>query len=486
MASATARVAQNTIIQIIAKFVTLGLSMVTIAFIARFFEPELYGDYNLIMTLLAFATSIADFGINQIAVREIVRSPEQTAKIVSFVTKVRLLFSLGAASVLFGIVYLLPYSSQVKYGFGIALISIIFIAGQSGAQAVLQANLRLHISAIAEIASKVVTTIYILTLIWLSSNAYLELELTFFLLVASTIISALVFYLVIIWKTKWDSENNSGVPVNTRLFLISSMPLWIVSIFSLVHYKADTLMLSLMKGSYEVGVYGLAYRLLDVTMLLPGLLMVAVFPLISENLLKDRERTIRMMQKSFDFLGLLAIPMAVGIYFCAPGIIELFGGSEYRDSVTVLRILGFATIGVYLNAVFSPALIALNAQKKILYISVIGVTSNIILNLILIPKYSYYGSAAATLFSEIFGLILIAMLAFMIAKIRLKLGNIVKYILSSLIMGVTLWLLNSENLIVLVCVGGATYFAVAFMLKSVDTEIIKEILRSGRRVINAK
>ena len=91
----------------------------------------------------------------------------------------------------------------------------------------------------------------------------------------------------------------------------------------------------------------------------------------------------------------------IGLVF-SPYIINIFYGQLFSPAILALQIL---IIMAGLNYIYSPfylVLVATNNQKKIFWISFIGAIINIILNIILIPYYSLYGAAVATLITYIF------------------------------------------------------------------------------------
>jgi O-antigen/teichoic acid export membrane protein len=80
-------------------------------------------------------------------------------------------------------------------------------------------------------------------------------------------------------------------------------------------------------------------------------------------------------------------------------LIHLFGPS-YAGSALALTILGWATVLMSLNIQTTNALIALDRERLVMAITVVNLATNIVANLILIPRLSFNGSAYATLLTE--------------------------------------------------------------------------------------
>ena len=94
-----------------------------------------------------------------------------------------------------------------------------------------------------------------------------------------------------------------------------------------------------------------------------------------------------------------AFALAIPITFLADWIIFILYGNDFSDSITILRIYVWAGIFVFLSVVNNKWMVIEKFQKYILLTSLIGMSSNIFLNVILIPRYGASGAAFATLIS---------------------------------------------------------------------------------------
>ena len=126
----------------------------------------------------------------------------------------------------------------------------------------------------------------------------------------------------------------------------------------------------------------------------------SIYPILSKFAAEDVERSHIVLKKSFNAMLLFVLLLAVGTFYAAPQIIALFGGGGFGDSVLVLRILSIAMVGSYLSSIFVPYLVAHRAQKWAVWSLGVSVIVNLVLNVALIPLYSYYGAAWTTAASE--------------------------------------------------------------------------------------
>jgi PST family polysaccharide transporter len=82
--------------------------------------------------------------------------------------------------------------------------------------------------------------------------------------------------------------------------------------------------------------------------------------------------------------------------------VNLLYGTEYIDSISVLRLHIWSCIPVFLGVASSQFLIIENLQKLAFYRTTIGCLLNVSLNIILIPLFDSIGAAIATVLSYFF------------------------------------------------------------------------------------
>lgn len=174
--------------------------------------------------------------------------------------------------------------------------------------------------------------------------------------------------------------------------------------------------------------------------------------------------------------------MATMIY--STDIILLIYGPEYIDSAPTLSILIWT---VCLLFVASPGNILLQSAHKevtVTKIYAIAAVFNIILNFILIPRFSYIGAAMTTVISDI---LIVIIQKYVIHKIGYKPNkklyyDLIKIITGAGILGIALHYLNL-NMLVAIPTGIIIYFGVVYLLRVFDDDdmyIIKEILGKNK------
>jgi len=255
-----------------------------------------------------------------------------------------------------------------------------------------------------------------------------------------------------------------------------ALPFGLTGTFIIIYLWIDSVMLSLMKGNEVVGWYGAAYRLVLVLLFIPATFNSAVFPLMSRFYVSSKNSLKFMFEKHFKYMLIIGFPIGIGITLLADRIILLIFGAEYVPSVIALKILIWAVVLIFARTAFERVLEA--ANRQIIVTEVFGVCAllNVILNLILIPKYSYIGAAVATLITDfaVFALIFVWSL-----KIGYSISNkqlvevISKVIAASLLMGIFIEYFRDQNLFILVFTATIIYFGLILLIKGLDKDDIR-------------
>jgi O-antigen/teichoic acid export membrane protein len=198
-----------------------------------------------------------------------------------------------------------------------------------------------------------------------------------------------------------------------------------------VYDRVDILMLTAMTSASDVGLYAAAYKLLSLTNLVPMILVTALFPALSREAVLGSAEAARIFTKGLKYLTFLALPLIAGAMVLAEELVVFMFGAEFQKAAPALQILSWVSGILFVNIFLATLLTAANHQKKLVYVQICGLITNISLNLILIPKYSFVGAALATLATE--GLVLTLCLLFAMIRITrlLELSFIPKALLAT-------------------------------------------------------
>ncbi len=482
------KIAYNTLMQVIGKIGSTVLGLFSLALITRHLGPEVFGEYTTVITFLGFFAIFADFGLTLITVQLLSDKKRNESKVLNNLFAFRLIsivifLSLAPLSSIF-----LPYSPAIKSGIIIALFAFIFPALNQIIIGLFQKKLCMEKSAISEIVAKAVLLLGII----ISTKLQLGLNGILFATVLAAFISFILHYLFslkfAVISLAWDMSLWKEV-------IVRFWPLAITVILNLIYLKADILLLSFFKSSTEVGFYGASYKIIDVLSSIPFMFAGLILPILSTAWMDNEIETFKkILQKSLDFMIIATLPIIIGTQFIAKETMFLVAGSEFTASSIILQILIISLLAIFPGTILAHAVISIDKQKKMIPFYLFTTITSLMAYLILIPRYSYFGAAAVSIYSELSIAIFSAYCLLKYSGFRINLKKASLALLSSLIMGGFLYCaklskildFNSNNLIkttkllVLILISAIIYFTVLILFKVIKKEDILTIIKKQR------
>lgn len=470
------KVLHNTLIQIIGKTISTILGIFSIALITRYLSPHGFGEYTTIITYLTFFAVASDFGLTLVTSQMISSGANDEKKILNNLFGLRLVSSLLVITLAPIIVSFFPYDAAIKLGVLISFVAFLFPALNQVLIGLFQKKLSMERDTLAELISRLVLIAGII----LAKNMSAGLNGILIATVASGLASFLSHYL---FSLKFLMIKPAFDWLIWKKIFAKSWPLTITIVLNLIYLRADTLLLSLFRPVEEVGLYGAAYKIIDIFTTIPFMFAGLLLPILTKAWEEGKKNHFKtVLQKAFDFMSILAIPLVIGSQFLAKPVIRFTAGSEFIASGAILQVLILAVAAIFMGTMFSHAVIALNKQKEMITFYILTSLSSLAAYLIFIPRFSYFGAALVTIYSE-------TLIAFFSAKCVFKYSNFLpsfkifrRSLLSSLIMALFLFIASPIyestlggllSLIILACL---IYFTMLYLLGGIDRQDLIKIL----------
>ena len=405
------RIAYSTIAQILAKSLAVFVSSFMLVILANHLGTIGMGYYSTVTTFVTFFAACAELGVTAVMLREISQNAEARERITGEFFAFRIVF--GAVMMSLGplVALCIPQYSQVIV-LGIVIQSVTqFIATCSLSFAcMLQISLQLHRAVYAELASR----IFCLVMIVFAAKYYTDSTQFFFFVLWLTALAGLMHAVVtyLFARQLWRIRPCFGLR-RLKAILILVLPMGLFSVLGMVHFKSDTFLLSVLRPAYDVGIYGYAYRLAEILFHIPLMFVGTTFPRMSELRKTDLSGFSVFCQKVFATLGFVALPVVTGVALLAPYLTTLLAGQNVADAIIaghVLRILSIAMLGWFFSSFFQYMLLAGSDYSVLTRNLALAAVANIVLNVLLIPYFSYYAAALITVATEA-GLLLLTALA---------------------------------------------------------------------------
>lgn len=470
------RVAKNTGMLITGKTVDALIKLITIIFFARYLGASNFGIYSFIFAYLGFFVIITSLGLDRILVREISRDRAKADRFIGNAIIITIILSLVAVILACLIISFLHYSFNTKLLVCVASLTLLF-SFSSLYGLIFEVNLMMEYPIFVHIVKDLLRLALFLYLI------FLKAPLLWFIIVV--VINCFPEFFLFLRLSRKFIRPRFEIDLGLwKYFFKECWPIALIATFSYIDIRIDQLMLFQMKGAQALGYYSAAVRLPETLIIFPSAFMTSVFPLMSRYFKTSKQFLTQAYTLSFKYMLMLIIPVAVGTTLLSKPIISLIYGEKFLASVPVLSILIWSTIFVFYGLIHYEILISVNKQRVYLLFAGIGAVVNVILNLMLIPRYGIVGASIATLISYMLsaGLIIGHLLPVTRKYNIAGCQAMAKPLVASVIMGIYVYYIRS-HLILAVMGGGIIFILAMFLIKGInqqDIQLAKTLFRKEK------
>lgn len=441
-------------------------SFLFIVYAARILGTGNFGIFALIGAVTFLLSYFGNFGISQMAIREIARNKTRAEELFNHIFSLRLCLVILAYPILVFVVNLLGYRQEVKHLIYIAGFSTIFSTFSSSFRILYIAFEKFKVPSLILIIVSFLSSISNIVVLFLGYGLKGVVWISFFGSLLGAIISG-------IWIRRRFTKYRLVFNISIWKDLISqSIPFAILSFFQQANRYMNIFFLSKLPGAIPeelaMGYYSSPSSICQAALIVPSSFRLAALPTVASNEqnLKLIENIIMGSTKSL--LLFVIFPMTLATTFFPREIISIVFGDEYLPAIPALTILGWAYAFQIFNAPVSVTLSASKEIRRFIPWATLGLCINLILAIPLIIYYSFVGAAIAFLVSRIFETVLRNYLLRTIWKIkRLKARE---YIREVIIMAIVFSILilayiNSVGSVMLLILTMTLYFISVFSFK---------------------
>jgi len=450
------------------------LTVLLLIFCANILKGENWGILAAALALTEIFSVVADLGLSSLTVREVARDRNQAGRYFTNVAFLKIFLGL----ITFVLIIIVTNYSGNKTHLELIVIyiltfRIIFYSLGKFLESLFQAFEKMEYSAFVSTLERA-TTFFL---------GYLALHFGMGLIGVTWAIfigSAFYFLVSVLIVIKKFVKPKLVIESKFLKSLIkASIPFALTSIFIVIYFRVDMIMLREMKGAVVVGWYAASYQIIQALMVIPGVMMAVLFPLLSRYYKYSNKSLIITYERSFKYMLYLALPIAVGMTLLADRAILLLypGLGGYENSVIALRILIWASALIFVNTVMANVMNSINEVKHTSFFMGINVAVNVFLNLIFIPEWglnlSYKGASITTVICEVIGFILFY--TFLSKKlVSLHLPKLIfKPLIACAAMAIFIFFSKTLNLFLIIFLSALLYSGVLYIIGSFDSMDIK-------------
>lgn len=463
------RVAHNTIAHLIGKVIATLVGIVTIGIITRYLGQEQFGWYTTAIGFLQIVGIMIDFGLVLVTGQMLGRGGDERRTIHNLLA-FRVLTAFVAYVLAGAVIWFFPYNLEIKLAVQTASFAFFLIAVNQILTGIFQKHLQAVWVGVGEAVQRVALLISVIIVMRWDHGFLAIMIATVTAGIVQTAMLALRAHRIVPLGFAFDRDV-------WREIFTKCWPIAISIAFNLIYLRADILILSLVRTQSEVGLYGAAYRIMDVTTAVPIIFMGLLLPLLSAAWSqKNSEQFQHLIGRGFTVLSIVAVPMLFGGIMLATPIMRLIAGREFVASGPIVQILLIALMGGFLGALFGHTIVAINHQRKTIWIYMVTAALTLIGYLIFIPSHGVLGAAWMTVFSEVLAGTLLWWYVRRVTRAHISFAPLLKATLASLLMVLALLPLRELPVLVLIVLGALIYGLAIIALRGVPWEAVRSLL----------
>ncbi|MDO4940313.1 MAG: flippase [Erysipelotrichaceae bacterium] len=382
----SSRFAKNASWMLAGRIVQMGLTFITTLYIARYLNPTVYGSITHTYAYVAFFAPISVLGLNEIIVKELIDNKDKNDEIIGTMLVFRIISALLCILVLFAISKIIFDSKTLLILTMLQSISLVFQTFDCITY-FYQSKLLAHKTA------KINIIAYTLTAIFRIIGLIIKRDVKWFAFAVSLdyiVIAAMLLFIYFKDGHKLKFSLDTG-----KLLLKRSWHYLFANILIAIYTEADKVILGNMLNDTAVGLYSAATQLCNAWPVVLVAIIDSASPIIIELYGTDKKafkKKLKQLYASIFYIGLVA---AIMITLLSDLIINIVYGSSYADASILLKICSWNSIFAYFGV---SRKIWMQCENKLQHektIALVGVISNIVLNIVLIKAFGVVGAAIA-------------------------------------------------------------------------------------------
>ena len=454
---------ENFIFSILKTLTTIIFPLITFPYASRILGPANLGKVQYCSSIISYFILIATLGINIYGVREGSKYKNNRNELNKFFKEILLINTISMIiSYLLLFIYIILFFKEPYII--LLLISSLLIFFQSYS---IEWLYQLKEDYVYISLRAIIMNIISLILLFV----FVKDKNDFILYGAINVISVGGSFVFNVLNSRKHIDYRQKTKLELRRHIRPILIIFSISAASSIYLNLDNVMLGSIIGTTAVGLYSVAVKLQHVIKNIISAITNVLFSRLSHYIGNNKKNDyMYLFNKGIHLIIMLIIPISIGMFIVSREIVYLFGGEKYIVVDYATKILSINLFFSVINGLlYYQVLLPFGKEKEAAISTIIGAFSNIILNFLFIPKYSYLGAAFTTLVSEIIVFINLFRYSRKCIKIDFIFNYIGKFLLLSIPMIIYCMIINRYisnsiiNLIINVIGGGFIYITLLLM-----------------------
>lgn len=387
------RVFQNTVAMLGGRAIGILCSAGASILLARYLGPEKLGQYGALYAYLFLFSFISTFCLEQILAREVSVRRHQGAELFRTGTLTALGFAVTGTIIAPVIAPLFGYTGILRWLTVVAALDLLILPPLRLSSIIFQVEMRLWYIVAIGFVRQILWFVAVVLLVF--SNA------AFYQVIVARTLCGIAEYLALLWalrKTALIQGVPRFIPEEARQMLKDGLPVVLSAIAISIYQRIDQVMLHKMVGDLALAPYVVAVQMTELFNALPVALIASLFPVLAQSA-DDRPRFDHYLRTSFRLLLVVAFAACALLIPLAGPLVRFFYGAQFAPAAPLLVVLIWSNVPIFFTVVMNNALIVRHLQNYLPFFAVSGAVANVLLNLLLIPKYGALGASWATVVS---------------------------------------------------------------------------------------
>lgn len=470
-----ANIAKNTSYLTIALILQKIISFTYFTLLARYIGPAFLGKYYLAISLTSIFAIFIDLGFANVLTREVAKKEDEAPRWLGNILSIKIPLAFLSLIMLVIVVNVLGYDELTRNLVYVSCVSMVLDSFTSTFFATSRGRHNLKYESISSIIFQIIVLVVGYGALLLGHGLVWAMGALAFASVFNFVysLSVVAYKLRIKIKLAFD-----------RLFIkeifIISWPFAVFAIFQRLYTYFDSVLLSVLAGDEQVGLYQVAFKIIFALQFLPQAFTASLYPALSAYWKHNREQLAITFERAMSYLIIISLPIVFGIFALADKVVLLFK-SDYDAAAWPLKISIISLFFIFLNFPIGSILNACDAQKKNTRNMIIVTIASVLLNLALIPIYKAVGASLVVLITSALMFVLgLRESKKIVGTLGKKVGFLFfKVLAASLLMALIVFFGSAYvNIFVSVVVGGLLYFIALYLFGGFKKEDIASIKAS--------
>lgn len=364
----------------------------TSVLLLRHLGVEDFGRYGVVIALIGIVAAVTDAGLTAVGSRELAVLPAaERPALMGNLVGLRIVLTFAGVLVAVGFAAIAGYPGVVVAGTAVAGLGILLVNTQSTLMMPLSIELRLGAITLVETVRHALTLVAVAVLVLAGASL-----LPFFgvQVAVGVVVLLLTPLLVFVVRPSIDLAT-------ARRLLRESLPLAAALAMNVIYLRLLVVLVSMQTDETETGLFATSFRIFELLLGLPTLVLAVALPLLAVAGAENRERLRYALQRLTETAVAGSLLLVLVTVVLAEPAILLLGGEEYVDAAPILRIQAFALLGVFVSQAWTLGLVSLRRQRDVAVANGIALAAVVVLGLVLVRAYEGVGGAAAAVATEL-------------------------------------------------------------------------------------